>query len=522
MWPLADIKKRWFKVFLFKGLVVSLFVISIASSEVSPPKNFLLNQQILQDKIKGGWAGQLIGYVLGSPYDHKFSSSILLESPNLFWSGENFFKLVKDNPEIFNDFFVELFFLEAFKKSGLNTSAKDLAKAFSRAPFPLHHGLQMAKHNLLIGLKPPRSGHWLHNPHADDNDFQKVADFLGLISPGMLTSVVKLGNRLGHIMASGDGYYGGIYVASLYSLAFLYDHSEKLVEEALKIFPAKATFTQVIRDVLDNYRRFPQDWSRNWQFIQKKWGEDIGCPEGVLRPQNFEAKINAAWITLGLLYGRGDLFQTLEITLRCGDETKNNAAAVGGILGTICGFSRLPSDWQKEWTKLESFKPKGLEISLGEANNIILNLALESIRKNGGKIEEKTLYLPSRRLSPLRYEVNFPHLYPKEKRELNLRLSEIKSETTIEFEGAGFVINGRIIKKVPEDHTYRVAIVVDGRLVGVSILPAHPLLRNPTPFFRFNLRPGKHRLFLQISEPSPKADIQLDEIIIYDKKPREK
>jgi hypothetical protein len=501
-------------------LAIILLALNFSCRRHQPEETFSLSLDTLLDKIKGGWVGQLIGCAFAAPYEHKFQSRIIPEAQPLHWSPNDLPSLLEKSPEIFDDLFVDLLFLDTLDKKGLNTQTKELARALSRAQFALKHGLQMARHNILIGLKPPRSGHWLHNPHADDNDFQKAADFIGLISPGLVAPTIKFARRWGEIMASGDGLYGGIYIACLYSLAFIHERPETLIEEALKVLPAKASFTRTISEVLENYRRFPENWQQTWQIIEKKWGEDIGCPEGVFKPLNCDAKINAAWITIGLLYGRGDFARTITITTRCGDDTDSNAAASGGIVGTLLGFKRIPAEWLQGLKEVEKFSPRGLDISFEEAPSISLKLALENIKKNGGQINGKKISFPLKKnIPPLPLEINFLDHFPRERRELNLRLSEITSETTIEFEGTGFAINGRIIKKVPEDHTYRVAMVIDGRLAGASILPAHPFLQNPTPFFHYKLRPGKHRLFLQIGEPSPKADIELKEIIIYDKKP---
>ncbi len=515
------IKLKYLALFSTLMTLLGLILLTFFSLEsaASRKETLALPQSTLLDKIRGGWTGQLLGCALGIHYEHKFQSNLIPETTSLSWTPELLASSWRNNPDLYDDLFLDLLFLDIIGKKGLKASSKDLASTFRRTPFLLHHGLQMARHNLLIGLKPPKTGHWLNNPHADDNDFQKAADFIGLISPGMIKPVIKLGQRLGHIISFGDGYYGGIYIASLYSLAFVYDKPESLIKEALKIFPPKASFAQVITDVLENYRRFPDDWKKTWEVIQKKWGQKKMCPESLFRPLNCDGKANSAWITIGLLYGHGDFGRTLEITVRCGDDTDSNAAAAGGIVGTLLGFSQIPADWKKGLKEIEILRPKGLGLSIEEAKDLSFQLALEMIKKNGGKMEGDNLFIPRSRPSPLPYEVNFPNHFPKERRELNLRLSEINSETIIEFEGTGFAINGRIVKKVTEDHTYRVALVVDGRLLGAAILPAHPWLRNPTPFFRFNLRPGKHRLFLQISEPSPKADIQLDDLVIYDKKP---
>ena len=96
------------------------------------------------------------------------------------------------------------------------------ARAFANAEYMLWHANQAARYNILNGMEPPASGHWENNPHADDIDFQIEADFAGLMNPGMVNSSSEVCDRVGHIMNYGDGWYGGVYVAAMYSLAFLF------------------------------------------------------------------------------------------------------------------------------------------------------------------------------------------------------------------------------------------------------------------------------------------------------------
>lgn len=472
----------------------------------------------LADKIKGGWAGQVIGCTLGGPSEHRFPSSLLPNSFKLVLSADQIASQLKNSSQTYDDLYVDMVFLEVIKKRGVNASPEDYARALSRGQFLLNHGLQMARHNFLAGLKPPKTGFWQNNPHADDNDFQKVADILGMLAPGMPHVAIRLADRIGHVISSGDGWYGGVYIALLYSLAFIQEDPLRLVEQALQPLPKKSAFYQIIKDVLDGYRQNPRDWEKTWLAIEKKWGEDVGCPEGVLNPLNFEAKVNAAWVTIGLLYGNGDFGQTVSIATRCGDDTDSNAANAGGVIGTLLGYQKIPEFWKKGLKEVEQGRFGLANLSLAEAYEANIKHTLEMVRRNGGKIKAEVITLPRPKFRSLRYEVNFDRLYPKERRRLDLRLTELKPEIMLEFEGAGFAINGSLIKNVQEDHTYIVAMVVDGRLAAAPILPAHPYLRNPTPFFKFNLRPGRHRLFLEISEPSAKADVQLDEIIIYERR----
>ena len=41
-------------------------------------------------------------------------------------------------------------------------------------------------------------------------------------------------DKVGHIMSYGDGWYGGVYVAAMYSLAYVSDDIEYIVSEAEK------------------------------------------------------------------------------------------------------------------------------------------------------------------------------------------------------------------------------------------------------------------------------------------------
>ena len=69
-------------------------------------------------------------------------------------------------------------------------------------------------------LKHRLPGSWKNNPHADCIDYQIESDFAGLMSPGMPNTASEISDKIGHIMNYGDGWYGGVYVGAMYSLAF--------------------------------------------------------------------------------------------------------------------------------------------------------------------------------------------------------------------------------------------------------------------------------------------------------------
>ena len=62
----------------------------------------------------------------------------------------------------------------------------------------------------------------------------------------------------------------------------------------------------------------------------------------MVSPFNIDAKLNGAYIVMGLLYGEGDPMKTLEISTRCGQDSDCNPSNALAVLGVINGFSGLP------------------------------------------------------------------------------------------------------------------------------------------------------------------------------------
>ena len=50
-----------------------------------------------------------------------------------------------------------------------------------------------------------------------------------------------------------------------------------------------------------------------------------------------DVRINGAYVYMGLLYGDGDFWKSMNIAMRCGLDSDCNPSTVGGILGTALG-----------------------------------------------------------------------------------------------------------------------------------------------------------------------------------------
>ena len=473
-----------------------------------------ITKAVLRDKIKGGWAGQTIGCTFGGPTEFRFKGTFIQDYQPISWSDDAVLSAFKNSPGLYDDVYMDLTFVDVFEKEGIDAPAASLAKAFANARYPLWHANQMARYNILRGIMPPRSGHWLDNPHADDIDFQIEADFAGLMSPGMANAAAEVCDRAGHIMNYGDGWYGGVYIAAMYALAFVRSDVERIAEDALALLPARSAFAQTMRDVIRRHREDPADWKSCWFKVWKTWAEDVGCPEGVFSSFNIDAKINAAWVLVGLLYGEGDFGKTLSISARCGDDSDCNPASAGGILGTMLGYEKIPSYWRKGLAAAENLPFPYVNISLREAYDLSFKHALAQVAKAGGRITENDVEIVAPPIKAVPFEAGFSDHFPIERRPLGV---ELKTETSFTFTGVGFAVNGEAVSRDGRPHRPAVEMTVDGRAAEVVTLPTEHLVRSPTPFWKYALPPGRHTVRLKLfGGATPAFSVRLAEVVIYD------
>jgi hypothetical protein len=423
-----------------------------------------------------------------------------------------------ESPGIYDDLYMDLTFVEVFEREGLDAPTSSHAKAFAQAEYMLWHANQAARYNILQGMAPPASGHWLNNPHADCIDYQIEADFAGLMSPGMPNTASRISDGIGHIMNHGDGWYGGVYVGAMYALAFTYKDIRKIVTDALRVIPPDAAFRQCISDVINWHGMYPGDWKRTWFEVQKKWTSDIGCPDGVYNPFNIDAKVNAAYVVMGLLYGNGDFSKTLEIATRCGQDADCNPSTAGGILGALIGYEAIPAYWKQGLKEAEDLDFKYTTMSLNKVYETGTRHALLNIEKNGGRVSGDEVWVRTQVPEPVRYEESFAGHLPKEKRPIGRAL---EGEWTVSFNGNGFVVQGVAQldagagKVRPTGKSATMEVHLDGKLIETAILPVDFTTRRHELCWKYRLDDGPHELKLRLRDPDPDIRVDLHGYIIY-------
>ncbi len=476
-----------------------------------------MSKATLQDKIKGGWAGQTIGVTFGGPLEFKFNGTIINEYTPVPWYDGYLKKTMLNNPGLYDDLYMDLTFVEVFEKEGFDAPISSHSKAYANAGYALWHANQAARYNILHGIEAPASGHWKNNPHADCIDYQIECDYAGLMSPGMPNTASAISDKIGHIMNYGDGYYGGVFLGACYTLAFVNNDIPGILNEALKTIPAESNYHKCIADVIKWHKQFPDDWKRTWYALQDKWSQDIGCPDGVFAPFDIDATLNSAYVVLGLLYGNGDFTQTMEITTRCGQDADCNPSSAGGILGTVLGYDNIPEYWKMGLKEAEDIDFKYTSTSLNKVYEIGMKHALENIKRNGGKVEGENVKIKLQNPKTVPMEQSFEGIYPVDKQFVYKDLSD---EYTFEMEGTGFVVKGETAKWASESkYVFNVELSIDGNLTEKIELPTSFRERRHEIAWKYDLPKGKHTIKLKLLNPSKDMVCRLTEVLVYNDAP---
>ena len=384
------------------NLILPVIVLAIVSC--SNNKNVdtrTISNEILKDKIAGGWAGKMIGVTYGAPTEFKAQGKTFEDS--IKWVPSDVKGSIWQD-----DMYVQLTFLMTMDQYGIDAPSKKYQELFAKAGYQLWHANVQARKNYYDSIFPPQSGHPDFNLHADDIDFQIEADYLGFMCPGMPQTASKIADKIGHIMNYGDGVYGGVFVAALYAEAYFENDIPKIIDKALLSIPAESDYSKIVKDVILLHGQYPADWRAAWAELEAKWGKVQICASGT--PFNIDAKLNGAYIVMGLLYGEGDPLKTMEIATRCGQDSDCNPSNAMAVLGVIKGLSGLPAEYQEAVKAIGDTLFVNTNYSFNKAVDKTIEYAQKLAAQNGGESTANELKIKVQQPQPFALEVAFPKL----------------------------------------------------------------------------------------------------------------
>jgi hypothetical protein len=513
---------------------IVLVIISCSTKQNSDTRT--ISTEILKDKIAGGWAGKMIGVTYGAPTEFRAQGKTYEDS--IKWKPADVKGSIWQD-----DIYVQLSFLMAMDKYGIDAPAKKFQEIFAKAGFQLWHANVQARKNFYDSIFPPQSGHPDYNIHADDIDFQIEADYIGFMCPWMPQTANKIADKIGHIMNYGDGVYGGVFVAALYSEAYFENDISKIIDKALLTIPAESDYSKIVKDVVLLHQHNPSDWRAAWAELEAKWGKEQICGAG--SAFNIDAKLNGAFIVMGLLYGDGDPAKTMEIATRCGQDSDCNPSNAMAVLGVIKGLKGLPAEYQQAVNGMGDSLFDNTTYSFNSAVNKTVEYAQKLAVENGGEATATELKIKVQQPQAFALEVSFPKLVfdrkinvsdqsvtkkgswvnsskPKDPTKIELTSQAVYSanandELSFEFEGTGVSLVGNWFKDGG-----KADIFVDSefkRTIDCYFNFANQQHENMDLYHITGLQEGKHILKVVVKgEKRPEAlaaNVYINEILVF-------
>ena len=514
-----------------RSLAVAVVLwVGLASALAGSDRTRQISLVELRDKIEGGWAGQMIGVSFGAPTEFKSRGQIMEGDLPAWTPGRVSNSLGQD------DLYVDMTFAKVIDDKGLRASTADFGAMFRQARYSLWHANLAARRALKRGVPAEKSGTPRYNAHANDIDFQIEADFIGLMAPGLPQASNALCERAGRVMNYGDGLYGGMFVSGMYSAAFFETDVRKIVEAGLACIPPQSPYARLITDVLAWSKQYPDDWKKAWQLIEDKWDKRDPCPDGALKPFNIDAKINGAYIALGLLHGQGDFSKTLEIATRSGQDSDCNPASAGGILGVSLGFHGIPENWKSGIPAIADQKFRYTDFSFRTICHSTEKRAIALVRQCGGRIDgdQLTVKLQTPKAPKLEIWDDFGSPVERiaagdprwgwkgtwkasENPQVSTRTAkDMGAEASISFEGTGFIVVGPYLPSGGQAEVY-----MDGqRRQIVDVYSDESAGKGGEAVWHaFGLKPGKHTVRLvALGRPfadSKGSDVAIDALVVF-------
>ncbi len=482
--------------------------------------------KVLHDKIAGGWAGQMIGVSYGAPTEFR-SNGKINESELPKWAPERVSNSLGQD-----DLYVDMTFAKVLDDKGIDATSADFGAMFGQAKYALWHANLAARRNLRRGIPAEQAGMPKYNAHANDIDFQIEADFIGLMAPGLYQSANDIAMRAGRVMNYGDGIYGGMFVSGMYAAAFFESDPRRVVEAGLAVIPQKSPYAMLISDLLTWSKQYPNDWKKVWQLIEDKWDKNDPCPSGAHQPFNIDAKLNGAYIALGLLYGNRDFGKTIDISTRAGQDSDCNPASSGGILGVMLGYDAIPDVWKGGIPAIPDKKFAYTDFSFRTIVDSTEKRALSLIRQTGGRVEGDNVMVKAQAPKPPKLEVwNYGtvaerieaadprwtftgpwFVEPKRPR----TASRKGAEATIRFTGTGVIVVGPYLPEGGKADVY-----LDGKLDRTVDVNSDEKASKggESVWHAFGLKSGEHTVRLAVrGEPygeSKGTDVAIESLVVF-------
>jgi len=333
--------------------------------------------EVLEDKIRGGLLAQLLGNLNGLAHENKYyrePGDVKEYTPNL-----------PDGARTDDDTDIEWVYLVAMQQEGTAMlGPKQITRLWKK-----HINDRIWCSNLYvrrlmdIGLDPPLTGSLVLNPWANFNiSGQFVCETFGLIAPAMPQTAARIGLNYTHVSIDGEPAQTTQLFTAMIATAFITSDIDEILDAGVASIDPNSCIVPIIRDV----RRWHREHATDWRATRRLIRDTYTLHESRTRNQNGYELCTAATIA-ALLYGEGDVVNTLRHAFNFGWDADNNAATAGTIVGVIKGHRWMHQQgWDIQDLYRNTTRPSmPADETITRFGDRIIEVARRVIVENGGR-----------------------------------------------------------------------------------------------------------------------------------------
>jgi ADP-ribosylglycohydrolase len=358
------------------------FLLLGCSDQTQPPPGTLqLPVETLEDKIRGGFLGQLLGNLNGLPHEMKY-----IDQPGQV---ADYVPSLPEGARSDDDTDIEWIYVVAMQeKNQLFLSPEVISNRWkAHINERIWCSNRYARKLMDIEVLPPLTGRIALNPWAIFNiSGQFICESFGLISPAMPETAARLGLHYTHVTIDGEPAQTTQLFTTMIATAFVEEDIEKILQAGLSAIDPSSEISEIVEYVYQEWKRQPRDWQKTREAIRDKYSR-FG---GETRDRN-GYELNTASTIASLLYGKGDFVETLRLAFNFGWDADNNAATSGTIVGVIKGQKWMDQQgWEiKDLYRNVTRDGMPMDETITSFGDRLVFLARKNILDNGGQIVER-------------------------------------------------------------------------------------------------------------------------------------
>lgn len=281
----------------------------------------------LEDKIRGGLLAQLLGNLNGLTHENKYYNepgNVRQYTPSLV-----------NGARTDDDTDIEWVYISAMQRDRVVLLGPERITSLWKQHINTHIWCAnlYSRQLMDIGIDPPLTGNLALNPWSGFNiSGQFICESFGLIAPGMPQTAARIGLNYTHVTIDAEPAQTTQLFTAMIATAFFTDDIDTILDAGLASVDPDSEILPIIKDVRGWHKQHADDWRTTRRLIRDKYT----LYESRTRNQNGYELCTAATVA-ALLYGEGDLVNTLIHAFNFGWDADNNAATAATIVGVIKG-----------------------------------------------------------------------------------------------------------------------------------------------------------------------------------------